>query len=76
MHAVRTGPAVQWKETAVAAAVDADVATSMINSDHLRQWVGRERSAEDDLSPFPARALAAAFDHSDPPEVGSALPPA
>jgi 3-methylfumaryl-CoA hydratase len=47
-----------------------------IDPDHLRRWVGRERNTHEELSPFPARALAAAFDRRDAPGIGDALPPA
>jgi len=48
----------------------------VIDPEQLREWVGRERITHDELSPFPARALAAAFDRRDAPSVGDALPPA
>lgn len=50
-------------------------ATPTIDIDHLRSWVGKEHSVADDLRLFPARALAAAFDHARLPESGDALPP-
>lgn len=46
-----------------------------IDLDHLRQWVGRERTLVDDLHPFPAQALSNALDHRAPLESGEALPP-
>lgn len=46
----------------------------MIDLDHLRQWVGRERSVSDALHAHPAQALAAALDHAELPQVGDALP--
>ena len=48
---------------------------STIDIEHLRSWVGKENVAADDLSPFPARALAAALDHGILPEKGATLPP-
>lgn len=48
---------------------------SHIDLDHLRQWVGRERTTVDDLHPFPAQALANALDHSAPMTAGGVLPP-
>ncbi|MCK9284126.1 MAG: acyl-CoA dehydrogenase [Rhodocyclaceae bacterium] len=47
-----------------------------IDIEHLRSWVGKENVVADDLSLFPARALAAALDHAALPEKGAALPPA
>lgn len=47
---------------------------SQIDIDFLRTWVGKENSVTDDFNPFPARALAAALDHSDLPSKGDALP--
>lgn len=47
----------------------------MIDLDHLRQWVGRERTVADDLHPFPAQALASALDHGAPIKAGDVLPP-
>ncbi|MGQ0701485.1 MAG: acyl-CoA dehydrogenase [Panacagrimonas sp.] len=48
---------------------------SNIDIDHLRQWVGRERTLVDDLHPFPAQALAQALDHGVPLRAGDLLPP-
>lgn len=48
---------------------------SAIDIDHLRQWVGREQTRNDELSVFQARALAAALDHKILPAAGDALPP-
>lgn len=45
-----------------------------IDIEYLRSWVGKEKLAADDLGVFPARALAAAFDHDTLPEHGAALP--
>lgn len=44
-------------------------------SDHLKQWVGRERTLTDDLHPFPAQALSAALNHPHAPKAGDELPP-
>ncbi|MCY1262344.1 Mesaconyl-C(4)-CoA hydratase [compost metagenome] len=43
---------------------------------HLRSWVGKECVRQDPLTPFPARALAAALDREILPEAGDPLPPA
>lgn len=48
---------------------------TMIDIEHLRTWVGKETAIDDDLSPFPARALAAALDCPVLPERGTPLPP-
>ncbi|MFA7268324.1 MAG: hypothetical protein WC073_03150 [Sterolibacterium sp.] len=48
---------------------------SAVDIAHLRTWVGKENLVADDLGLFPARALAAAFDHERPPQKGDALPP-
>lgn len=45
-----------------------------IDLDFLRTWVGREQTVLDPMTPFPARAWAAALDHAVLPEVGDALP--
>ncbi len=48
----------------------------MIDLDHLRGWIGRSETREERLAPFPANALAATLDRSDPPyREGDALPP-
>ncbi len=42
----------------------------------LREWVGRTRTVEDLVTPFPVRALSATLDEPDPdPVAGDALPP-
>ncbi len=38
-------------------------------------WLGRSRSLEGRLDPFPAAALTAALDRDDPPAMGAPLPP-
>lgn len=43
--------------------------------EHLKQWVGRERTVVDGLPEGPARALAATLDRSSAPIEGDALPP-
>lgn len=48
---------------------------SSIDIDFLRTWVGKENPVADDLNPFPARALAAALDHTALPGKGDLLPP-
>lgn len=45
-----------------------------IDIEYLQQWVGRQQSAEDDITLFPARALAAALDNQTLPENGDPLP--
>jgi len=40
----------------------------------LQQWVGRQESKEDDISLFPAQALAAALDNEHIPQKGDELP--
>lgn len=42
---------------------------------HLKSWIGKEKLVSDDLSPFPAQALAAVLDHDMLPQKGDALPP-
>ncbi|MCY1289488.1 Mesaconyl-C(4)-CoA hydratase [compost metagenome] len=46
-----------------------------IDIEYLRNWVGRERVRRDVLAPFPAEALAAAFNREHPPGLAGALPP-
>jgi 3-methylfumaryl-CoA hydratase len=46
----------------------------VIDLDCLRQWVGRKRSVQDALNPFPAQALAAALNREDAPSRGDPLP--
>ncbi len=48
----------------------------MTTFETLDAWIGRERVVEDVLSPYPARALAAALDREHLPGVGDTLPPA
>jgi 3-methylfumaryl-CoA hydratase len=48
---------------------------SEVDLDHLRTWVGRERTLTDILTPFPARALAATLDRTELPVAGDALSP-
>lgn len=45
-----------------------------IDIGYLQQWVGKQESSEDDISLFPARALAAALNNDRLPEKGDALP--
>jgi len=40
----------------------------------LQQWVGRQESKDDDISLFPAQALAAALDNEHIPQKGDELP--
>jgi len=42
---------------------------------YLQEWVGKQESKEDDISLFPAQALAAALDNEVLPQKGDALPP-
>jgi 3-methylfumaryl-CoA hydratase len=47
-----------------------------LDMDHLAQWVGRSEVRSERLAPFPATALAATLNRTDPPfEDGTALPP-
>jgi 3-methylfumaryl-CoA hydratase len=46
-----------------------------VDMNHLQAWVGREQQSTDPLTPFPARALAAALDHGRLPNMGDPLPP-
>lgn len=46
-----------------------------LDLEHLRQWVGREHTLVDELSLFPARALAGTLDRRNAPQAGDALPP-
>ena len=45
-----------------------------IDIDFLQQWVGKQETAEDDITLFPARAMAAALNNATLPEKGDALP--
>lgn len=45
-----------------------------IDIEHLRTWVGRQRSIEQVLDPFPARAIAGLLDHETGPDSGDPLP--
>jgi 3-methylfumaryl-CoA hydratase len=47
---------------------------SDIDINYLQDWVGKQETAEDDISLFPAKALAAALDHDVEPEKGDELP--
>lgn len=46
-----------------------------LNLETLQTWVGRQETLEDDISLFPARALAGALDCAVTPQKGDALPP-
>jgi 3-methylfumaryl-CoA hydratase len=48
---------------------------SEIDIDHLKTWIGKRETLQDDISLFQARALAAALDHEALPNKGDALPP-
>jgi 3-methylfumaryl-CoA hydratase len=41
---------------------------------HLQTWIGKQETLEDDISLFPAKALAAALDNASVPQKGDALP--
>ena len=41
---------------------------------YLQQWVGKQETTEDDITLFPAQALAAALDHKDLPQKSDPLP--
>lgn len=45
-----------------------------IDIEYLKQWEGKQETAEDDITLFSARALAAALDNDVLPEKGDALP--
>lgn len=51
------------------------MAEDVLDIEYLQTWVGREQRTVDALPVFPARALAAALDHTHLPEAGDALPP-
>lgn len=42
---------------------------------HLQTWVGKQETKEDDISLFPAQALAAALNNDTVPQKGDELPP-
>lgn len=46
-----------------------------IDIDYLQGWVGKEETKEDDISLFPAQALAAALNNEHVPQKGDVLPP-
>lgn len=46
-----------------------------IDIKYLQQWVGKQERKDDDISLFPAQALAAALDREDLPQKGDKLPP-
>jgi len=45
-----------------------------INIDYLKEWEGKQETAQDDITLFPARALAAALDRDWEPKKGESLP--
>lgn len=47
---------------------------SEIDLEHLKSWEGKQEILEDDISLFPARALAAALDLDELPKKGDELP--
>lgn len=47
---------------------------SAIDIEYLQQWVGKQQSQDDDISLFPAQALAAALDNEELPQKGDVLP--
>jgi len=47
---------------------------SVLNTSELQAWIGRERTLDDELHHFPARALGAAFDQDKLPSAGDELP--
>lgn len=47
---------------------------TIVDLEHLRQWVGRSSASEQYLDPFPARALAGLLDRFEAPGDGDALP--
>jgi len=46
-----------------------------IDIEHLLTWVGKQETREDDITLFPAQALAAALDDPEVPQKGDSLPP-
>ena len=48
---------------------------SAIDITHLQTWVGKQETLEDDISLFPAQALAAALDNESLPQKEDDLPP-
>jgi 3-methylfumaryl-CoA hydratase len=46
-----------------------------IDITYLQGWVGKQETLEDDITLFPAKALAAALDNEWKPKKGDALPP-
>jgi 3-methylfumaryl-CoA hydratase len=43
---------------------------------HLREWIGREETTKDEVTPTPAALLSTTLDRADPePQVGDPLPP-
>jgi 3-methylfumaryl-CoA hydratase len=52
------------------------MATSAVNIDHLREWIGKTETREDRITLTPMAALSATLDRDDPfPREGDALPP-
>lgn len=47
---------------------------SAIDIAHLKTWIGKQETLHDDISLFPAQALAAALDNESLPSKGDALP--
>ena len=47
---------------------------SAIDIEYLKQWVGKQQTQDDDITLFPARALAAALNNPTLPEKGDELP--
>ncbi len=46
-----------------------------LDIDHLRHWIGRRETRQDQATPVPVQALAATLDRDDPGEPGSPVPP-
>lgn len=46
-----------------------------IDIDYLKTWEGKQETKEDDITLFPAQALAAALNNEHVPQKGDALPP-
>jgi len=52
------------------------MATTVVDIDHLREWIGKTESREDRITLAPMAALSATLDRDDPfPRDGDALPP-
>ena len=46
-----------------------------LDIDHLRHWIGRRETRQDQATRVPVQALAATLDRDDPGDPGSPVPP-